>query len=88
MGLFFMVLGTFPSVKGNLNATAYNEIVAILCFQLCGNSLGEALSCFSMTMPLSTKRFAEIGVEELDWLAQSPDFNPVDHLWDELKRRL
>ncbi|CDQ63677.1 unnamed protein product [Oncorhynchus mykiss] len=23
----------------------------ILCFQLCGNSLGKALSCFSMTMP-------------------------------------
>ena len=28
----------------------------ILCFQLCGNSLGKALSCFSMTMPPCTKR--------------------------------
>ena len=28
----------------------------ILCFQLCGNILGKALSCFSMTMPPCSKR--------------------------------
>ena len=27
------------------------------------------------------KWFAEIGVEELDWHAQSPDLNPFKHLW-------
>ena len=34
------------------------------------------------------KWFVDIGVEELDWLAQRPDLNPIEHLQDELERRL
>ena len=32
--------------------------------------------------------FFEIGVEEYDWFAQSPDLNRGKHLWDELEHRL
>jgi hypothetical protein len=60
----------------------------IQCFQLCGNSLGKALFSFSMTMPNARsihKCFVENGVEELDWPAQSPNLNPIEHFWDELE---
>ena len=31
---------------------------------------------------------SEFGVDELDWPALSPDLDPIEHLWDELQRRL
>jgi transposase len=34
------------------------------------------------------KWFVEIGVEELDLPAQSPELNPIEHLWDELEHQL
>ena len=84
-GCFLWIgIGPLVPVKGNLNATSYNDI---LCFQLCGNSLGKVLSCFSMTMT-PCEVHTEMVWNNLTGLFSDPDLNPIEHLWYELERQL
>lgn len=40
------------------------------------------------TARIVTQYLDEVGIERLQWPARSPDINPIEHVWDELGRRI
>lgn len=40
------------------------------------------------TAAITTEFLETEGIETLDWPAKSPDLNPLEHLWDSMKRKV
>lgn len=75
----------FP-VKGTVNTTVYKGIFDNCALTTYGKSFWKAPFCSSITMQKARSIptwFYEFAAEELEWPAQSSNFNPTEHFWDE-----
>lgn len=87
-------LGPLVLVPGTLNAETYEEILDNHALPTLWQQFGIGPFIFQHDnarvhkAQVITEWFQDMGVQELDWPAQSPDINPIEHMWDELERRL
>lgn len=82
-------------VKGSMNSTQYEGVLGDSIFHHIMAYFGapdaawlqeDLAPCHASKYSRDVK--AQLGFKCLPWVGQSPDLNPIENAWDELKRRL
>ncbi len=87
-------VGPLCFLKSTVNAAIYQEMLEHFMLPSADKLYGDADFIFQQDLaPAHTAKgtkswFNDYGVTMLDWPANLPDLNPIDNLWDVVKRKM